>query len=1081
MVLYWLLFAVQVLSIRLCLIWPADLIPANPREIELQLETFLSARDLPMYTVRCIGQSFPGDLKELAEFEPDVAVDYSTEVFAAKLNVEAMTAGQYYYVKKDLLLANPLAQPLKSDFEILEKLANSFVSVFGWDQAYLVEQDAWDLQEDHPDLEGIFLSSGLSQTNYDVFASREIRVSGVRALLVLADEFTTNSLLTSFAKFEMNEGYAIILLGTNCLFDTSIYPTGILCVSIAGLENSASTLEVDFGYIFYALTSRPLTWTILNVIEGIKYPCGTFEEDTLSLSPSIVFPGGLTSVDWSAPFPLAVNQNEYYFEPIFSQRSTEWAFEQLKLENKNFIVKPLRVFQCKAIMDFDRFINCHIKMKIARNLAFLSAEFDGSIVYHLEFMKATGLMQPYVNSESVIELLSSSDVYPNFVRLTKRASELILHLLLLNIDLNYDEILFLISLSIEETSVEISINNFTNKGIKVVNPEKFRYLMIEDSEYMALLAEYIKSTELRPLILFSPAKDNSVLMRALYDVGLRREDLMIITIFTTFQEIIDYATTLEEKAKIEEFRTCTISLAITSFLGSHGEQLLKEYKLKYDSVYFTDCLNYDLVNQVVLALNFTLRRGLNIFDWEQLITAMKEVRFTGCSGGVRFSKENNDRVNIDMDSTQAKEVNGKLEQVKVLRTSLTGQNFFWDGSFEWPDGTSTPPKQFRLNYEDCPFAEEHRRNSPKGGNIAAAVDWTIVGLTIIVSAIVWLCTQGPFYDSTAVIILSTQDILVYLSSLLDVIWLDFVSPGQSVIYEVLGLIFSQLQMKDLSDGVFYSLLRTTYIFAGISLAILLAVFLRKYKPFKIDLHIAAYVLHRPIYFLVVFALMTTFDCSEADSASEDPSLTDSFLDVDCYEYCWKDTHVNYAVTSMIMLAAYVLLPTMIASSLTNELEGLQIEANPRHLVAKQSFIVTLIALHKTKHLIPSPIDSLLFLATYGSYTLLCMRIKVVSIPSLSTAHNALLGVFFAMYVSVFFHKEAYPSLPLWISFGVAFALCVAVYSLVQIKKYPKRIENPTGIDTAVLFKFAFRPGKISDYFRTNGGKLVASSQKYLVD
>lgn len=51
---------------------------------------------------------------------------------------------------------------------------------------------------------------------------------------------------------------------------------------------------------------------------------------------------------------------------------------------------------------------------------------------------------------------------------------------------------------------------------------------------------------------------------------------------------------------------------------------------------------------------------------------------------------------------------------------------------------------------------------------------------------------------------------------------------------------------------------------------------------------------------IISTLFNVFKCTE----STGDSFTDSFMDKDCYEYCWKNDHLIFALISLFALMIY---------------------------------------------------------------------------------------------------------------------------------------------------------------------------------
>jgi hypothetical protein len=102
------------------------------------------------------------------------------------------------------------------------------------------------------------------------------------------------------------------------------------------------------------------------------------------------------------------------------------------------------------------------------------------------------------------------------------------------------------------------------------------------------------------------------------------------------------------------------------------------------------------------------------------------------------------------------------------------------------------------------------------------------------------------------------------------------------------------------------LLNWIYAVTGVALATSVISAFNKFKPLVIDLQLLAAFIVRSLFFVFNFILLSTLDCNESQSAGN-LELSDSFMDVDCYQQCWTGDHKKYAIASVVLLACLVVL------------------------------------------------------------------------------------------------------------------------------------------------------------------------------
>jgi hypothetical protein len=473
----------------------------------------------------------------------------------------------------------------------------------------------------------------------------------------------------------------------------------------------------------------------------------------------------------------------------------------------------------------------------------------------------------------------------------------------------------------------------------------------------------------------------------------------------------------------------------------------------------------------VFAFDFMIRRGLNFYDWKDVIFALRAARFVGCSGSISFGEDDNNRSSETFDNVQCRDIDGEIKEVKVLTTSVTGQSYIPHTDFEWFDSTSTTPKQNRLNEKDCPFPEEYRQDSDESIDLTIALNWAVVGLCVVMNvATYFIFIRGsPFLDNEEAVTLSTQDHIIITLTLVEPLLFDLVSPGINVYALIMGK--SIYSRYDWSDGKYFSLLNWIYALAGVALVTSVISAFNKFKPLDIDLQLLAAFLVRSLFFVFAFILLSTLDCNESQSA-EDLELSDAFMDLDCYQQCWTGDHKKYAIASVVILAGLVVLCSTLSSHLTNSLEGLQVYVNPTTELVRKSFLLIVIALYKSRPRLSTAAHYALYLVTLGVYSVVCIRLRVLSIPLLRSRFNLLLLLLLLMNVIEVLASEVYSYTVMWICLGGGLGLILLGLALLRMRKLPKLLIPAPKVNTEGLFKFAFQCNQI---FPANRFEPVASS------
>jgi hypothetical protein len=230
----------------------------------------------------------------------------------------------------------------------------------------------------------------------------------------------------------------------------------------------------------------------------------------------------------------------------------------------------------------------------------------------------------------------------------------------------------------------------------------------------------------------------------------------------------------------------------------------------------------------------------------------------------------------------------------------------------------------------------------------------------------------------------------------------------------------------------------------------------KFRPYSFDIQLFSSVLERTISFIIFFFLLTLFDCNKAASRSSDEDIEDSYMDLDCNEYCWTGKHLKYSVASSLVLALYLLVSISSSYYLSNTLDGHQFKTSRVYALCRQPFLLAFIALHKFKPMLSEVAYSVAFLVVLGAYIALCSRGRVFNVQILTHWHNTLLGAVLIISTISTLNDLAYTQILLWMPLMFGLLIVLGVFAKLRVKKLPKKILQPPKINIAVLLNFAFR-------------------------
>eukprot|EP00359_Climacostomum_virens_P008955 CAMPEP_0204909344 /NCGR_PEP_ID=MMETSP1397-20131031/8087_1 /ASSEMBLY_ACC=CAM_ASM_000891 /TAXON_ID=49980 /ORGANISM="Climacostomum Climacostomum virens, Strain Stock W-24" /LENGTH=681 /DNA_ID=CAMNT_0052079153 /DNA_START=16 /DNA_END=2058 /DNA_ORIENTATION=+ len=653
-------------------------------------------------------------------------------------------------------------------------------------------------------------------------------------------------------------------------------------------------------------------------------------------------------------------------------------------------------------------------------------------------------------------MVSSTLVYPFFTRLVQESRYYSVHNSLFCKYFKWRKSCTFFSFIYGTDAIGDIYRDIEDGNIDIINPMEKAVVGNPAGMTYEEAAQIVRDSEIRPVGLFTTPADGYQLIKALYKAGLRAKDILISTISLSYRQLSLIAAK-EDQEIIDEFRQSLVSSDFSTFVGSSGEALSQRMKEQFSILSIQDCYIYDAVTQATIASDYSIKRGLNFFEWNDFTTAVRSIRFNGCSGLVMQSQENNN-IKESMITFGQSRLNsaGAYEEVRILQISNTGsQTYFVLDKFIFADGTSNFPKEARYTYEDCPFPEEFKVDSSPGMERALMLNFMLTAISVVVAVGTYFLhyRHSRFVLSKEPFLPGTQDKLMVWLMLVDPLCAYFINPSRYNLTDEISII-KNIRGTDVSDGAYYNILAMVYCLISLWAFLTLIVVFCKFRPMIVDIQLFSAVIIRGLSFILMYILVTTFDCSEANSPSSDPSLTDSFMDVDCSEYCWKGMHLLFAILSFAFLATFLILAIVFSSPIMNLLEGLQFETNPIYSIVRLPLIMTLLSIRKSD--LSIELSSSLYFAILGSYIGLCAKIKVFDVPSISMTHN--FAYILVMMVSLVHLISTVTIESTWLWwFLIAFVAFItrALYFLFS-RRLPRLLLKEDKMNTNALFAFAFR-------------------------
>lgn len=936
----------------------------------------------------------------------DVVFDLSSKLSLSYLNsVSLMEKADLYYRQQP----HQKAEVYKLSLTDYCQLVDAFSSAYSWHERVIVTdflEDLNDFKVTEPYL--YFLEPGTSAETVRHLYAKLIRNTGIKQLFIIARPALTETILKVLHDFRVDAGFAIVSFAAECVFSYSIYSSGVLCAAFKGLESSKSIDELEVAYMLRAIERQSREELILfNLVAGVLKKVGTLTTSGLTLSAIVLFPGNLAVPPSSAPVEIAVVLANYFVSNVpgkeFNwQRSTNLAFHDFPLDNKRFKISPVSVPECSSYNKTTGYMSCLTKVASSKATMILSTSEVAETVYSLIFMRQTGLTFPFIESRLPVNILSSIASFPFFTRVMSTLDYYLPHTVLFMIKLGFTKTNLLLSRFYGSDIVEKMLAIFQASPVQILTPEEIIFL--EDytgDNYSRDACQSIYDSAIRPTLVFLNQTDLRNLMLECYDQGLRAEDVVFLAISADLSVLVINQVE-STKQKLLSFENSFLGFYPATLVNSEGINYNEKFTEAFGYIYYNDCGSYDLAYATVLALDFALKRGLNIYKTDEMMTAIRNLRFKGCTGEIQLGYNDNNRKDSMISAYKSRLNEGMSMLNRVFDISISGNQQFVDNfPMTWYDGTSNIPKSDRYTYKDCPFPEEWRVNKPESQVRSA---WIMLGFVLMTSGFAWAIKFRyyrfiVFKDNAKPILLSTQDMLIFIISLAEPMQFLLLAPFQDFFNAFTMNLFKRAVWNhiDFSDGTFWLLINSFIAIYVLWFVVLTYVLWMQRSNKSVDIQLLLFVLLRLGNFAFIFGLLTTFDCREGSSesgASSDPS----FMDVDCYETCWRGKHMKYSIGVSLTITTYIMTSILSVNYIHFTMEGHQYVTSPTVLLLRIVVQMAAVCLYKTRHVLGHSTYTAMFLVLVGAYVgFLCMK-KSLSVPSLNLWHSA--AHFAVLYVCI---------------------------------------------------------------------------------
>jgi hypothetical protein len=888
------------------------------------------------------------------------------------------------------------------------------------------------------------------QASMDKVVSRTLKPEGVRTVVLdLTANLTQKAFLSLDKARMMKQGYAYLVTPQGSHLDPSTNVWGPLILAEEGLENSTSFMQKQLDN---------LSWLLANVtsiaaedieasvraklsqrackllsLQGTKrVEVGTVRGRSTELTSPFRYPGNATSFDPSLPTQVLLVSthsgsknadgsidlvNSVYFKGFFTAMKVIKAsglLGRFEIETKEL--------DCGVSTYSVNYAEACIKRDNSLGIFSVSSYNTAATIAFLEAQEALNNTTPVIGARTSGMSLENKSMFPYFVRDVISSERLATPLVQLlrkyaytKVNLFYSNENYGIFLS-DVIKLALKFNN-----IEVLTAPEHQLLPLEflqNATNIAYVGESIRSSGVRPTLVLVAASYRLPFINYLVSESFSADDVYCIHSNGISEAWL--TGTPDEIAKRMPLVEGSVYLSPSTFIGALGDKARSEMK---EDGYFPigqNCQLYDSALHATCALKSMIASGKDYEDHDVAIKALRDTSFYGCTGKVAIDSDSNNRKDQDTDIVNVQRTDEGYTDVLVTVISLTKLQMITEKNpIVWPPGFTSAPKQERLNYEDCPFPEEHRQDFAEGEVIIKYIGYSLIGWSLFISAVVWrnwrdfnqvkklgVKVEESFADKVVfyALVIETLQYIGYGPQLGEVERglrqaTDFASGG----------ILSGIEY---TRGVHVTLIVFVLSSIGVWLICCLVLWL-KHNDIKHAVlenltwlaEVSVPLLGNVLFLPFISVLFDVFYCVEAHGADASSlDYSDSFMFRDCYEDCWTGKHLGFTIAAGIALVIYHPV-TVVTRPLWQLYEtDLNILTRPTFYLQKSLVDVIIVVIRRTlrKHH--------------------------------QTAHAAVYLVVLTLHLSycIVRHPYNYARMSLWQCLSLCICIWIAIFSLIQM-------------------------------------------------
>ena len=940
-------------------------------------------------------------------------------------------------------------------------------------------------------VKSLFYSIQVNEAQIDLIVKKLIKSRSMKNLLILDEGNSLDLCLQVIKQSKINQFRTYFIFRPQSFI--SIDLEGALSLGYDQLINSTSLNDFYINVLNYIITQLPFSrlqqpqnlfqdqsflsnFSIFNQKNKLKQKVGEIS-DQVQITQPVLFPGNNPSIKLNMTktklsILIANGTSEPNNQPGFNQTSkmyfgSVFACQEVNSKLKHFKYELTPTNCGNQILDIAWYIKCLSTYASSSHLAYLTGFWVQSSMGNLLSIRTRQVFIPQVSPYAVSEILNNKTTFPEFLKLSPHYYEYMKNGILTYRVLKWPDYMFLYANDMTITpAARIIMEIYRESGLKLVSPVQYQMIPLnytrEDFESNRNVFEFIRDSKCRILALLT-GYDPGMALEALYDVGLRRGDLIIMGNFNLHFALVK---DIEERflMKRREILDGAIFSSLIEYEGEIGKRVEMEFLKRFGDVTMM-CSTYDAFYTVSNAIEYLIEKGVDYEDPHLLMNTLRNQKFSGCSGNIKFNSFDNSKSSTSMNILQLK-INFTTSTFKLNRiftfNHLSTPIFKVLSPPSWHTSDDSVPSNYR---QDSKCVYNKNKQQSKYGKVQMHIVSSFVFFLSLVAAIK---SNSKFKITLTSIpngIVPNFNHFIYLSYfLMQFFQIISLQPSLNIVPSVIRSFvylfgFDFISAFDLKFGDYWKFINFLLIAAlgFVVLTVLVAVFRVRFRRKNwlfgffhgFALKFLPVVGHFGFVPMCVM-LLSVFRCEEGIS----DEMFESVFFRDCSTFCYQGKHRFFVIGSGLSLFVYVPLSVYYRPYWESAQKNLIFKTKPIYISILSMFqIVVVLLKHNVE--VYSEISS----GVSISGLLILLIILTLIIKPYNYKRSFVFQVF-TLLISLLFItintislKLGYSSILMSIFF-IAFTICTIIEILI-LSKYRSIFINQNIDLIPELFKFQF--------------------------